>query len=160
MSPLQCGIGVADAVHSVGTALRQCRELLKSDSGIGILQIDLKNAFNSVSREPILEFVKCHLPKALAWVQWMFSSKVPLFCADQVIVCSTGVQQGDPLGPLLFAAGIHKILEEVKNRWGAIWSVWYLDDGSIMGRIEDLNDILAYLEERFGHIGLVVNFDK
>ena len=64
VSPVQCGVAMPDAVHSIGTALGQCRELLKGDSALGILQVDLKNAFNSISREPILHYVRQHLPNA------------------------------------------------------------------------------------------------
>ena len=38
--------------------------------------------------------------------------------------------------------------------------VWYLDDGSLVGRVENLEGMLAYLEERFRGIGLAINFGK
>ena len=64
------------------------------------------------------------------------------------------------LGPLLFAAGIQGILEDLVHKWNSVWSVWYLDDGSLVGRVENLEGMLAYLEERFRGIGLAINFGK
>ena len=61
---------------------------------------------------------------------------------------------------MLFAAGIYNILEDVKSSWKDVWSVWYLDDGSIAGRVQDLNAVLSFLEQRLAQVGLVVNFDK
>ena len=42
---------------------------------------------------------------------------------------ATGVQQGDPLGPALFALAIHRVTSKVKSDL----NVWYLDDGCIGG---------------------------
>ena len=39
VSPVQCGVAMPDAVHSIGTALGHCRDLLKGDSALGILQV-------------------------------------------------------------------------------------------------------------------------
>ena len=40
------------------------------------------------------------------------------------------------------------------------WHIWYLDDGSIGGKIEDLNAIEAKLDELFRSIGLSMNYPK
>jgi hypothetical protein len=37
----------------------------------------------------------------------------------------TGVQQGDPLGPLLFCLTLHPVIKSLKSEF----NVWYLDDG-------------------------------
>jgi hypothetical protein len=37
----------------------------------------------------------------------------------------TGVQQGDPLGPVLFCLALHPVIKSLKSEF----NVWYLDDG-------------------------------
>ena len=48
------------------------------------------------------------------------------------ISSSCGVQQGDPLGPLLFSLVLAPIIEEIKAL-GPRLNLWYLDDGVIVG---------------------------
>ena len=50
-----------------------------------------------------------------------------------MIDCQTGVQQGDPLAPLLFSMGLQGALESVEGTEGHN-QVWYLDDGGLRGR--------------------------
>ena len=46
-----------------------------------------------------------------------------------LIWSDSGVQQGDPLGPLLFSIAIHDIASSMKSNL----NVWYLDDATIAG---------------------------
>ena len=47
-----------------------------------------------------------------------------------------GVQQGAPLGPLLFALACHNVVQD----WAVdmIWSRWFQDDGHLVGNIHNL----------------------
>ena len=44
-----------------------------------------------------------------------------------------GIQQGDPLGPLLFCLSIHDLVSSLKSEY----KVFYLDDGTIGDTLED-----------------------
>ena len=46
-----------------------------------------------------------------------------------------GVQQGDPLGPLLFTLVLHKLVMTLDAELGAdlLSNVWFLDDGVLRG---------------------------
>ena len=46
---------------------------------------------------------------------------------ESLIWSDSGVQQGDPLGPLLFSLAIHDIASSMKTNY----NVWYLDDATI-----------------------------
>ena len=47
------------------------------------------------------------------------------------IMSKQGVQQGDPLGSLLFAIAIHDSIMAVHSLHGVVWSGWFADDGTI-----------------------------
>ena len=75
---------------------------------------------------------------------------------------TNGVQQGDNLGPLLFAIGMHPVLEELaalKNREGAKLDivVAFLDDVVITGDAAAVRDAYVALAQHAASIGLELN---
>jgi hypothetical protein len=66
-----------------------------------------------------------------------------------------GVQQGSPLGPLFFNLAIHDIIRACPGSLD-----WYLDDGTLLGRLTDLEGALHYLRAELTKIGLEVNLLK
>ena len=52
--PLQVGVNLRDAATHVAQACSQALPLVAGRHGFGLLQIDMANAFNTVSREAIL----------------------------------------------------------------------------------------------------------
>ena len=87
--------------------------MAEEDPELGVLQIDMSNAFNSLNRTAILDFVKGNIPALLPWATWMLSSSAVIVCGDTTLASTSGVQQGDPLGPLLFACGLQAVLREL-----------------------------------------------
>jgi len=75
-----------------------------------LLQVDLKNAFTSIHRPAILNALEQRCPSMLPWVRQAFQP-APLLVGREVIWSTRGLQQGDPLGRFLFAAGIQEALE-------------------------------------------------
>jgi len=56
---------------------------------------------------------------------------------DREVMClSRGVQQDDPLGPFLFAAGIQAALDALTP--GRTLNRWYLDDGVFMSSVAEV----------------------
>ncbi len=61
---------------------------------------------------------------------------------DFTISSKEGVQQGNPLGPLLFCLAIHDIIVNLKSRF----NVCYLDDRTLGGSVSDVKADIANLE--------------
>ena len=66
-------------------------------------KVDMKNAFNVVSRQAVVEECATFSPELLPWVSWCYGSHPLLWHPLGQISSESEVQQGDPLGPLLFA---------------------------------------------------------
>jgi hypothetical protein len=132
LQPLQLGVGERGGCEAVLHAFnRSIRNPVLDPSSILSL-MDFKNAFNEVKRESFLDQVRLKFPSIYPWVYFSYSCQAPLFIEDKTIFASSGVQQGDPLGPLLFALVLQPLLLHIKSEFslqvGAI-----LDDVTVMG---------------------------
>ena len=72
------------------------------------------------------------------------------------IQSAEGVQQGDPLGPLLFCLSIHQLCSDMKSEL----CLFYLDDGTLGGCKEDVLHDLAVVEREGVKLGLHLNHKK
>ncbi|GJU53634.1 putative ribonuclease H-like domain-containing protein [Tanacetum coccineum] len=54
------------------------------------------------------------------------------FWAEAVNTACYGVQQGDPLGPLLFALVLHPLVCKIRDSFNLSLQAWYLDNGIII----------------------------
>jgi len=125
------------------------------------VKVDLSNAFNLISRAQILAMVHKHLPELYHWVEWCYADDTHLVYGDFILKSREGVQQGDPLGPLLFALVIHTVLSRIKSEVpGLNLNLWYLDDGSLAGRPEDVLRALEILKEEGPRQGIKLNPSK
>ena len=76
------------------------------------------------------------------------------------------LQQGDPLGPVLFALAIHPVIVEARAATEAMYPggidicSFFLDDGFCAGSAPAVQHFLSALVRGFRRIGLVVNLDK
>ena len=58
------------------------------------------------------------------------------------VLSAEGIQQGDPLGSMLFCLGIHNLVSSLSSEF----RVFYLDDGTIGGSLEDIQADLRRIE--------------
>ena len=76
------------------------------------LLLDFTNAFNSINRQAMFVEFHRHLPGLSAWMESCYSGQPLLHLGKDII--HSGVQQGDPLGPLGFALTLHPIIKRIK----------------------------------------------
>lgn len=59
------------------------------------------------------------------------------------------MQQGDPLGPVGFSLVLHRLLKSIQESVPNLrLNVWYLDDGTLVGTIEDIKKALDVIDRR------------
>ena len=98
-------------------------------------------------------------PSASAWAAWCLHGFSFMHLGPDLLLCETGVQQGDPLAPLLFSVGIHSAVEALAQL-SNLEQVWYLDDGFIKGPRGVVERALSMLCPLLAAKGLHVNRSK
>lgn len=161
--PSQLGVGIKGGVEMVVHAV----ESILDDPATceAILAVDLSNAFNEMERKPILEELQQHFPELLPFVSSLYAHPTPLILRAGVRFRTfwsvTGVQQGDPLGPVLFALAFHRVLRRVSSKVPSLTLLGaYLDDITIAGSPTDCRAAVEVISSEASAIGLRVNQAK
>ena len=66
------------------------------------------------------------------------------------------MEQGDPLGPLLFCLAIHDLVQQLQSEF----NVFFLDDGTLGGSLEEVLEDFSIVERMAGELSLQLNRDK
>ena len=160
LKPAQLGVGVSGAPELI---FRGIQHLLHSRSvePLYLLQLDFRNAFNSIDRSQILQQLQQVAPALVPWVMSTYCTPSSLIVdSETTILSQQGVQQGDPLGPLLFSIAAHPLVKEVASLPGISWSAWFLDDGNLVGTLPALRQVLGLVEAKGPSLGLNLNVNK
>ena len=161
--PSQFGVACKAGVERVVHNLRKCIDDGWMSGDFVVCKVDMSNAFNRVSRQVVLDECSSFFPELLPWVSWCYGSHSLLWHSMGTISSQSGVQQGDPLGPMLFALVLHKLVSSIEADDDCInlsFNAWYLDDGILVGERSAAVRALHLIEELGPHLGLFINYPK
>ena len=142
--------GIEGAVHAI-------KELYEENSGTGwgLLLVDARNAFNSVSRVAALWNVRVLWPRCSRYLFNCYRGYAIQVVrgAEEHVLSREGVTQGDPLSMLMYAVAILPLIQALAshNKWS---QNWYADDSACAAKIHRLRewfDKLLELGPDFGY---------
>ena len=156
----QYGVAASAGAERV---IHLCRRLMRNNEeneNITFCKVDLRNAFNNVSRPVFIFLTRKHFPELSPWVEWCYANHSGLTFGNDFITSAEGVQQGDPLGPLLFSLVLAEVTEEIASNSNLRTQLWYLDDGVLVGEPKEVRKALDVLDEIGPKWGLFLNLSK
>ena len=154
LSPHQLGFGIAGGTEAAVHASRVYLNNLTPDKAM--VKVDFRNAFNTIQRDKMIGAVREHIPDLLPFIHSAYSSPSILLWNDVQVHSAEEIQQGDPIGPMLFSLTIHDLVSSLTSEF----SVFYLDDGTIGGNLDDITADLKRIEEQGQDLGLYLNVEK
>lgn len=149
-------VGGESILHDVNSLL----ELKGHSDTMSMLLIEFSNAFNMVSRPHLIKEVLLHCPGISRWVEFCYLRPAKLYYDQYILSSALGVQQGGPLGPLLFALTLHPLVNTIASRCTLDLHAWYLDDGTIIGDTLEVAKTLSIIEVEGPNRGLHLNVRK
>jgi hypothetical protein len=142
--------GIEGAIHAISEKFRQ-----HCDEGWGLLLTDAENAFNSISRPVFLWSARILWPRCS---RFLFNSYrgyavLALRGSNVFLFSKEGCTQGSGCAMQAYAIGILPLVKKLKDplRW---IQNWYADDGSCLGKFENLIEWLNLLMKegpRYGY---------
>ena len=113
----------------------------------------MRNAFNTIRRDVVLTRILERCPEVYPMAHQAYHLPTPLHIGEQTISSSSGVQQGDPLGPAAFALAVDACARTMRSPL----NVWYLDDATIAGPADVVQSDLLSLAKALPALGLQLN---
>ncbi|KAL0221782.1 hypothetical protein RCL1_001636 [Eukaryota sp. TZLM3-RCL] len=151
LMPFQFGIGTIDGAS---VASLTSKMFLLSNPNHFILKLDFKNAFNSVRRSAIFDALFNFFPHLVPFFYRFYGSSASIAFNEHTLFSTSGVGQGDPLGPFLFCLTIHPVLVTLQSLFPNIKIIAYMNDISLIGTLYDLGAAAAFAFQEFTKIGL------
>ena len=150
--PLQTGVGVRGGCEAIVHAARATMEKYPDK---WLLQVDFINAFNCADRGSTLAEVARLFPEMLAWCNTCYGQPSHLQYGKTRILSTSGWHQGDALAALLFSLTLHPLALMIKEQLpGLELNTWFLDDGTQVGTLEELQQVVDIIQREGPRLGL------
>ena len=104
-----------------------------------------------------------NFPGLSRWAEWCYDQPSNLYFGTNLIVSENGVQQGDPLGPMLFALALQPLLIQLHegiSAQGLQLAYSYLDDLILAGDQQEVAGAFHSFKSAADKIGLKFNTAK
>src|SRR3978361_171665 len=154
--PLQFGFGTPGGCEAVVHSARQFLFHNNEAANEVFLKLDFRNAFNAVNRKVMLAEVVNISPDIFPLIYQCYGKPSFLMFGKEVILSQAGVQQGDPLGPMLFCLTINNLTKSLISEFNS----WYLDDGCLGDTPAVVLKDLQTIFECSKPLGLELNLKK
>ncbi|CAI5520296.1 unnamed protein product [Closterium sp. Naga37s-1] len=159
---LQFGVAVSAGIevmaHAVQSALSLHPEWV-------VLELDVANAFNSFSRSAMFNALRdSPFSSLIPFFRLFYASPSSLHYRSgpliETLQSSSGVRQGDPCGPFLFALTQHLAIRPIQRQSPALFITSYADDTYMVGPAHDVFPAYTALTARLNNLGLRVQPSK
>ena len=149
LNNFQFGVGVSGGVEAILHSVKRVLNLRHGDGSLTMLTLDFSNVFNLVNMSTLLCEVRLRCPFISLWVEFLYGDATRLYLGDGHIMSATGVQQVEPLGPLLFALMLHPLIHHIIDSCKFVLHAWYLNDETLVEGSEEVVKLLT----SFGVLG-------
>ena len=144
--------GLEAIIHAARQAIQE------GDEDFMVLQVDLKNAFNMADREAAFHVVEDVFPDIIEGVLTCYNCEAKLIFGKTIILSQVGFHQGDPLASFLFSLTLQPIIAKIQERVpGLKLNEWYLGDGSLGGKKEQLQEVVDIILQKGPARGLFMS---
>ena len=154
LQPLQVGVGTKGGCEAAVHAVRRFAQSMPEDWVIA--KLDFRNAFNTVHRSWVLKSVAEKMPELFRFCNVAYGSPSQLRFGDSTIWSCEGVQQGDPLGPLLFCIAVQPFLSNLQS----VLRIGFLDDVTLGGPCSIVGSDVENFSVACSGVGLELNISK
>jgi len=138
-------------VDAVAVMLNRARTAWGERKIAGALLMDVKSAFNNVARGHLVRRLESMgiEPDMCRWVESFMTDRNVRIVIDGTVgqdrAVETGIQQGSPVSPILFAVYISGVFEEVERKTGAE-GLPFVGDVAWVATGKDVEGVTAKLE--------------
>ncbi|XP_065318858.1 uncharacterized protein LOC135926853 [Gordionus sp. m RMFG-2023] len=158
LAPHQLGIGIQGGCEIATHATRIHLQTNPSDEIL--VKIDFSNAFNSIRRSHFLPQIYHSFPTFSQFFHSCYSKPSHLQFNNYLLSSSEGIQQGDPLGSIIFCIGINEMVKNISTNCNLPLHTWYIDDGIFCGSPHEVAKAIAIINTHSAAIGLSLNEQK
>ena len=152
--PLQLGVAVPGGCEAAVHAARRFVADMSLDEAL--VKLDFSNAFNCIRRDAMLNAVSDKLPFVYKFCHAAYGSNSFLQFGEKTVISAEGVQQGDPLGSLLFCLTLHPLLSSLSSSL----RIGYADDVTLGGDLQTVSRDVTHIQSQGALLGLCINASK